>query len=516
MSSESTDEQNTDTFSKIAERFDFLKLITLSDAEVMSLCDDNSYYYNICNTEKFFEARTKYFYPEYYNNLKKFSESWKDFYTSINNLTQFVHYQLGITSDTADDNDDNNNEVQEDSVDPEVIKEKNTELILHLIETNNYIGLRILYYKIPESKNAKISNRILRKIIQKREYELFELLVTNSLSVDNQVLLVNTFPLEYIEKFSSYLSYPNLLYEYNLDNLAITQYLVAMKLPDKKLTYENTKFLANKAAEDGKYDTLVFITQSDIWPSPKHFLIALRKGNLEIVSYLIANNFSYYYNTTKDDLIFAYRNRVLETIKFLTSPTTFNLQITIPFIDEICYYGSVSDIEFLHEFSINQNKDLTRDQNINFGLYPSYQGVVNAIVTENSEVIKFILNLNLITDKKKLSYINKNLNSYPINSLDMLKWYSVNGFVFDSMQANISAVGFCIENVEFLAAQGILPNIIGANELVIRCNEENYKYTVFMLEWLAEHAILPNSDVYLETSLDFQIRQWLQRHGISR
>lgn len=456
-------------------------LVPLSNEEILNLCRSNSYYYDLCNSDKFYEERTKYIYPEFMN-FKKFSETWKLFYNSVDNFIQFTKLQT-----------------TEEEESTKTIKEQNDELLLYLINTNNYIGLRILHEKIPHAKEIRINSDLINQIISKKEYELLQLVVRYPLHKENQILIINTFPLEYIEMFSKYLDYKDLILYYNLDNLAVLQFLISEKLPNKQLTQQKNIFLANKAAEEGKYDTLKFFVECNIRPLPKSFLIALQKGYIEIVSYLMEHFHSYYYNTLKDDLIYPYRDRILETLKFLTSDTTFNIQINTTFINELCFNCSVSDLIWIYE---------------RVNLYPTYLGVINAIISENFEVIKWILNLNLINEELEIISINEALNSNVISSLDMLKWYYLNGFVFNSLAADIAAVNFIIENVEFLASIGILPDIIGANELVIRCNEENYKPTIYMLEWLAQFSILPNRDVFLENSLDYKVRIWLERRGI--
>ena len=457
---------------------EILQLSKLSREEITRLCNDNLYYDEICNSEEFFKDRTEYFYPNYII-FKKSEETWKTFFNAIDKL---IFFSERIETD--------NNE------------EMKLEMLLKAIRDNNEIVLRIIQEEYPETKNLVFSDKFIAYCITHKNIEILKSLLTNiskePLSPENQILLINTFPLEDIEQFDKYLTYPELLHHYNLNDLPTFQYLLSTKVSEGVLTNIEVQYLVNRAARNGNLFVLEFLVAAQALPSAKSFLMALCKGYLEVVLFLYERDPTYIVQI-KNHLLFPYSHRISEILIFLqrACPTCLNSEMS----DYICFYGSPHDLQWLID---------------NYDAYPSYMGVINAIQKENSKVIKWILDLNINFSDLEYSYITEAINRNLISSVNMLKYYYFRGFTFTSLAANIAAANLIFSGVEFLASLGVLPNVIGANQVIINCNEKNYEEIVKMANWLADHAILPNHDVYLEMSLEYKIRQWLERRGIVR
>lgn len=489
------------------------RLSQLTNQQIVNLCNNNSYYQELVDTEKFYQYRTNFLYSNYIK-YKNENDSWKDFFTAVDDLLSDI----------------NNTNIDSEQI------------IYNCFYNNNYIALRIIYEEYPEIKNLMKSNDFIASCIKNKDIDILKLLISDSLSVANQILLINTFSLPEIEEFDRYLTYPDLLYKYDLKDLAIFQYLMSTKIPSGVIDINNLLYLVNKATKNGNLSVLEFISESGTLPSPKSFCIALRKGYLEVVNFLYERNPGYI-EQIKDLLIYPYSKRISETLMFLqkvcpecfhpsfisqpSSPSSIS-DLPLSPLSPNSYTNNNSEFEISEVFEVESNEDMANNICMygtptdmqwlidNFNLYPNYAGVINAIQTENFEIIKWIFNLNLKYSDLEYSYVTEALNRNRISSVDMLKYYRSLGFIFNSLAANIAAVNLLFPNVEYLASLGILPNVIGANELIINCNEENYDETVKMCNWLADHAILPNRNVYLEPSLDYKIRQWLERHGVIR
>ena len=445
---------------------EFFRLVSYSDHVLLDLCRRDERVFNFCNSsegEKLFQYKSQTAFPELCS-FKEMDQTWKNFYYS---MLQFLEW-IGPES-------------QQDQ-------------LYMAIRSLNVTVFRIALSLVTE--RVRIGNTLLRELIEASAYEMFHAVIYSPqknknvvMDVDDttQVFMLSRWPLEQIERNQIILTDPRLVFFYDLTDLKIFEFLLAEKTPEY-LSQKEVQFLLSKAVRTGKYDVTMYFLKLDFVPTALDFYICLQKGHLELASYIYSHNIIQ--ELSYDKLLFPIKYRIPETCKWLEA---VGVHMDSQVSDVLCAYGSPQDIKKIQ-------------------YPPTYHGVLYAIEYQNYEVLKWLL--------REYDYsihylqIQKKLNETPISELDMLIWLMSQNYIFSPQFADISAVHFQLDILEFLSECGILPTCAAADELVRRCKSDNLRLTLMILNWMADRYILPDRSVYNAHSLHYDVRMWCMRRGV--
>jgi hypothetical protein len=264
-------------------------------------------------------------------------------------------------------------------------------------------------------------------------------------------------------------------------NALANGYIDVAELLFNRLNILSTFRAINAAAEGGYLNSIEWMVEKGVIPTPGSVGLATKNGFLEIVRYL-ADNFNILPNIryVNDAAI----NGHFDILIFLESRNVIPDENSIR---PIVINGNLKILKWLYEQ----------------GVIPTREDVDLAIQYKHFNIFRWAL-------KKKILPTSNGANKLCIipNPLSRLKQLARYGIYPSSSTADSAAFNTNIPILDWLAENNILPTQSAVDTALMRSNLQ-------MLQWFAQHNMLPTYNMIrlYYNKVDNTIQQWLNQQG---